>query len=159
MESQHGRKNPQVHRKTWGIAIISTIIVYFVSGYLIQRFTDDPGLGLMRLPFLLVWVPELSASYATTINISGGWLQALPKWFFGSFHSDMAPPAAMFVNSSVYLINDVLAFTVSPWYNKRNVQNADGWKKEYYHLESLILKWCSIICNKNNHDLKWFRRY
>ena len=26
---------------------------------------------------------------------------------------------AMAVNSMVYIINDVLAFTISPWYNKR----------------------------------------
>ena len=26
---------------------------------------------------------------------------------------------AMAVNSSIYLINDVLAFTISPWYNKK----------------------------------------
>ena len=37
-------------------------------------------------------------------------------WFI-SFRQGSAT-LAMFINSSVYLMNDVLAFTVSPWYNK-----------------------------------------
>ncbi len=116
--------------KTWGIAIISTIIVYFVSGYLIQRFTDDPRPWIDAIAFSI----SLSAGIISFLRYNNQyfwWLASglaqMVLWFISFRHGSAS--LAMFVNSSVYLINDVLAFTVSPWYNKRNVQECSGWKK------------------------------
>lgn len=101
--------------KTWGIAIISTIIVYFVSGYLIQRFTDDPRPWIDAIAFSI----SLSAGIISFLRYNNQyfwWLASglaqMVLWFISFRHGSAS--LAMFVNSSVYLINDVLAFTVSP---------------------------------------------
>jgi nicotinamide mononucleotide transporter len=106
--------------KTWFVALASTVVVYFVSGYLIGTFTNDPR----------PWVDAISFSISLTAGVicflrfnnqyfwwvaSG--IAQMVLWFI-SFRQGSAT-LAMFVNSSIYLINDVLAFTTSPWYNKK----------------------------------------
>ena len=121
--------------KTWGIAIISTIIVYFVSGYLIQRFTDDPRPWIDAIAFSI----SLSAGIISFLRYNNQyfwWLASglaqMVLWFISFRHGSAS--LAMFVNSSVFLINDVLAFTVSPWYNKKERARMQRMEEEYYHL-------------------------
>lgn len=121
--------------KTWGIAIISTIIVYFVSGYLIQRFTDDPRPWIDAIAFSI----SLSAGIISFLRYNNQyfwWLASglaqMVLWFISFRHGSAS--LAMFVNSSVYLINDVLAFTVSHWYNKKERARMQRMEEEYYHL-------------------------
>lgn len=121
--------------KTWGIAIISTIIVYFVSGYLIQRFTDDPRPWIDAIAFSI----SLSAGIISFLRYNNQyfwWLASglaqMVLWYISFKHGSAS--LAMFVNSSVYLINDVLAFTVSPWYNKKERERMQRMEEEYYHL-------------------------
>ena len=121
--------------KTWGIAIISTIIVYFVSGYLIQRFTDDPRPWIDAIAFSI----SLSAGIISFLRYNNQyfwWLASglaqMVLWFISFRHGSAS--LAMFVNSSVYLINDVLAFTVSPWYYKKERARMQRMEEEYYHL-------------------------
>lgn len=121
--------------KTWGIAIISTIIVYFVSGYLIQRFTDDPRPWIDAIAFSI----SLSAGIISFLRYNNQyfwWLASglaqMVLWYISFRHGSAS--LAMFVNSSVYLINDVLAFTVSPWYNKKERARIQRMEEEYYHL-------------------------
>ena len=118
--------------KTWGIAIISTIIVYFVSGYLIQRFTDDPRPWIDAIAFSI----SLSAGIISFLRYNNQyfwWLASglaqMVLWFISFRHGSAS--LAMFVNSSVYLINDVLAFTVSPWYNKKERARMQRMEEEY----------------------------
>ncbi|KRN00973.1 hypothetical protein FD13_GL001617 [Levilactobacillus senmaizukei DSM 21775 = NBRC 103853] len=105
--------------KTWIVAIVATLVVYAISGYLIGALTDDPR----------PWVDAISFAICLTAGvicflrynnqyfwwIASG-LAQMVLWFI-SFRQGSAT-LAMFINSSVYLMNDVLAFTVSPWYNK-----------------------------------------
>ena len=121
--------------KTWGIAIISTIIVYFVSGYLIQRFTDDPRPWIDAIAFSIS--PSAGIISFLRYNNQYFWwlasgLAQMVLWFISFRHGSAS--LAMFVNSSVYLINDVLAFTVSPWYNKKERARMQRMEEEYYHL-------------------------
>ena len=108
--------------KSWFIAIISTFLVYLVSGFLIGRYTDDPR----------PWVDAIAFSISLTAGIISflrynnqyyWWLASglaqMVLWYISFTHGSAS--LAMFVNSSVYLLNDVLAFTVSPWYNQKNV--------------------------------------
>lgn len=99
--------------KTWGIAIISTIIVYFVSGYLIQRFTDDPRPWIDAIAFSI----SLSAGIISFLRYNNQyfwWLASglaqMVLWYISFRHGSAS--LAMFVNSSVYLINDVLALSL-----------------------------------------------
>jgi nicotinamide mononucleotide transporter len=105
--------------KTWVVAIVATLVVYAISGYLIGALTDDPR----------PWVDAISFAICLTAGvicflrynnqyfwwIASG-LAQMVLWFI-SFRQGSAT-LAMFINSSIYLINDILAFTVSPWYNK-----------------------------------------
>jgi len=121
--------------KTWIIAIASTIIVYFASGFLIQRFTDDPRPWIDAIAFSI----SLSAGIISFLRYNNQyfwWLASglaqMVLWDMSFRHGSAS--LAMFVNSSVYLINDVLAFTVSPWYNKKERERMQRMEEEYYHL-------------------------
>lgn len=121
--------------KTWIIAIISTVLVYFVSGFLIQRFTDDPRPWIDAIAFSV----SLSAGIISFLRYNNQyywWLASglaqMVLWYISFRHG--AASLAMFVNSSVYLINDVLAFTVSPWYNEKTRNKMEQMETDYYHL-------------------------
>ncbi len=104
--------------KEWTIAIIGTILVYLISGYLIGHLTDDPR----------PWIDAISFSISLTAGIMCfmrynnqyfWWLASgifqLILWAVTFVQGDAT--LAMAVNSSIYVINDILAFTVSPWFN------------------------------------------
>ncbi|GLB46437.1 nicotinamide mononucleotide transporter [Philodulcilactobacillus myokoensis] len=112
--------------KTWVYALLFTAIAYFVSGYVISTFTNDGR----------PWVDAISFSISLTAGIICflrynnqyfWWLASgiaqMVLWFI-SFKQGAAS-LAMFVNSSIYIINDILAFTVSPWYNQKERQRVE----------------------------------
>ncbi|GEO59705.1 nicotinamide mononucleotide transporter [Lactiplantibacillus paraplantarum] len=105
--------------KTWVIAIVATLVVYAISGYLIGALTDDPRPWIDAISFAIC----LTAGVICFLRYNNQYfwwiasgLAQMVLWFI-SFRQGSAT-LAMFINSSVYLMNDVLAFTVSPWYNK-----------------------------------------
>lgn len=105
--------------KQWLVAIIGTIAVYAISGYVIGTFTDDPR----------PWIDAIAFSISLTAGIMcfmrynnqyywwlASGLAQMVLWYV-SFKQGSAT-LAMFINSSIYLANDVLAFTVSPWFSR-----------------------------------------
>lgn len=105
--------------KEWLAAIIGTLAVYALSGYLIGALTDDPR----------PWIDAIAFSISLTAGIMcfmrynnqyywwlASGLAQMVLWFV-SFKQGSAT-LAMFINSSIYLVNDVLAFTVSPWFSR-----------------------------------------
>lgn len=120
--------------KAWAIALIGTALVYVVSGY-IMTLTNDAMPWVDALPFAI----SLTASVICLLRfnnqyiwwLASGITQVILWWL--SFRAGNAT-IAMFVNSSVYLLNDLLAFTISPWYNKKN--RAELIKKEDAYFES-----------------------
>ena len=109
--------------RSWTVAVIATIIVYFVSGYLIGHLTDDPRPWIDAISFSI----SLSAGVICFLRFNNQyfwWLASglaqLVLWFVS--YKQGSATLAMAVNSSIYLINDVLAFTISPWYNERERQ-------------------------------------
>lgn len=109
--------------RSWTVAIIATLIVYFVSGYLIGHLTDDPRPWIDAISFSI----SLSAGVICFLRFNNQyfwWLASglaqLVLWFVS--YKQGSATLAMAVNSSIYLINDVLAFTISPWYNERERQ-------------------------------------
>lgn len=105
--------------KSWVIAIIGTLLVYLVSGYLIGKFTNDPR----------PWIDAISFSISLTAGIMCffrfnnqyfWWLASgifqLILWAVTYAQGDAT--LAMAVNSLVYVTNDILAFTVSPWFSR-----------------------------------------
>lgn len=104
--------------KEWTIAIAGTLLVYLISGFLIGKFTNDPR----------PWIDAISFSISLTAGIMCfmrynnqyfWWLASgifqLILWAVTFAQGDAT--LAMAVNSLIYVINDILAFTVSPWFN------------------------------------------
>ncbi|NLR08393.1 MULTISPECIES: nicotinamide riboside transporter PnuC [Lactobacillaceae] len=106
--------------KSWAIALGATVAVYLVSGWGIGTFTDDPRPWVDAISFAI----SLTAGIICFLRFNNQYvwwmasgLAQMVLWFI-SFRQGSAT-LAMFINSSVYLINDVLAFTISPWYNQK----------------------------------------
>lgn len=104
--------------KEWLIAVIGMLLVYVVSGWLIGQFTNDPR----------PWIDAISFSISLTAGIMCFmrynnqyyfWLASgifqLILWAVTYAQGDAN--LAMAVNSLIYVTNDILAFTVSPWFN------------------------------------------
>lgn len=105
--------------KEWMIAIVGTLVVYALSGYLIGALTDDPRPWIDAIAFSI----SLTAGVMCFMRYNNQYywwlvsgLAQMVLWFV-SFKQGSAT-LAMFVNSSIYLMNDVLAFTVSPWFSR-----------------------------------------
>lgn len=130
--SNMASKIRQFTGKSWIVAIVGTVIVYFISGTLIQRFTDDPRPWIDAIAFAI----SLSAGIISFLRYKNQyfwWLASglaqMVLWFISFRHGSAS--LAMFINSSVYLINDVLAFTISPWYNEKERQRMQEQEQEY----------------------------
>lgn len=105
--------------KYWLNAIVFTIFICVISALIIGTYTNDPR----------PWFDALSFS----ISLTGGiicflrfnnqyfwWLASglaqVVLWFV-TYKQGAASPGMM-VNSLIYITNDILAFTISPWYNQ-----------------------------------------
>ena len=120
--------------KSWVVAIAATILVYLVSGYLIGQLTDDPRPWIDAISFSI----SLTAGVICFLRFNNQffwWLASgiaqLVLWFV-SYRQGSAT-LAMAVNSSIYVINDILAFTVSPWYNQKERQRLIKEETAYVH--------------------------
>ncbi|GEO69562.1 nicotinamide riboside transporter PnuC [Levilactobacillus acidifarinae] len=106
--------------RSWVIALTATLVIYLISGWGIGAFTDDPRPWVDAISFAI----SLTAGVICFLRFNNQYvwwiasgLAQMVLWFI-SFRQGSAT-LAMFINSSIYLINDVLAFTVSPWYNEK----------------------------------------
>lgn len=104
--------------KQWLIAIIGTLLVYVISGYLIGKFTNDPRPWIDAISFAI----SLTAGIMCFMRYNNQYFWWLASGIFqlilwGITYAQGDATLAMAVNSSIYVINDVLAFTVSPWFN------------------------------------------
>lgn len=105
--------------KEWVIAIAATLVVWALSAVLIGRFTNDPR--------------PIYDGMAFSISLTGGiicflrynsqyfwWLFSgiaqLILWAITFAQGDAS--LGMAINASIYVINDLLAFTISPWFNR-----------------------------------------
>ncbi|MCI1686538.1 nicotinamide riboside transporter PnuC [Schleiferilactobacillus harbinensis] len=104
--------------KEWIISILFTLAVWAASAALIGRFTNDPR--------------PIYDGMAFAISLTGGivcflrynnqyfwWLFSgiaqLILWSVTFAQGDAS--LGMAINASIYVLNDILAFTVSPWFN------------------------------------------
>lgn len=105
--------------KQWVVSIISTLIVWGVSAYFIGLLTNDPRPVIDGLSFAI----SLTAGIICFLRynnqfvwwVAGGVVQLI-LWSVTFAQGDAT--LAMAVNYLIYLTNDILAFTVSPWFNR-----------------------------------------
>lgn len=105
--------------KQWIVAIVGTLLVYVISGYLIGKFTNDPRPWIDAISFAI----SLTAGIMCFMRYNNQyfwWLASgifqLILWAITFAQGDAS--LAMAVNSLIYVVNDILAFTVSPWFNR-----------------------------------------
>lgn len=122
--------------RSWAVALVATAVVYLVSGYLIGHLTDDPRPWIDAISFSISFSISLTAGVICFLRFNNQyfwWLASglaqMVLWFI-SYRQGSAS-LAMAVNSSIYLINDVLAFTVSPWYNAKLRQQLSEREQAY----------------------------
>ena len=108
----------QFSKKSWIIAIIATLIVYGVSGYLIGAFTNDPRPWIDAISFAISLTAGVMCFFRFNNQyfwwVASGIVQLI-LWYVTFKQGDAT--IAMAINSLIYLANDVLAFTVSPWFS------------------------------------------
>lgn len=103
----------------WVVAITFTVAVYVASALIIGHLTNDPRPWFDALAFAV----DLTGGLVCFLRYNNqyfwwiaGSLCQLALWVITFKQGDAN--AGMLVNCLIYLANDVLAFTVSPWYNK-----------------------------------------
>ena len=92
--------------------------VYAVSGYLIGKFTNDPRPWIDAISFAI----SLTAGIMCFLRYNNQYFWWTASGIFqlilwGVTYAQGDATLAMAVNSLIYVVNDVLAFTVSPWFN------------------------------------------
>ena len=114
------------------MALAATAVVYLLSGYLIGHLTDDPRPWIDAISFSI----SLTAGVICFLRFNNQyfwWLASgiaqLVLWFI-SYRQGSAT-LAMAINSSIYLINDVMAFTISPWYNQKERERLSAAEQAY----------------------------
>ena len=106
--------------KQWVISLAFTIIVWLASSNLIGYLTNDPRPMIDGLSFAIC----LTAGLVCTLRYSNQYVWWLASgiiqiilWTITAKQGDAS--IGMLVNSSIYVANDLFAFTLSPWYNNR----------------------------------------
>ena len=106
--------------KSWVISIAFTLAVYLVSGFAIKALTNEPRPFYDAFSFAVCLTAGIIC-FLRYNNQYFWWLASglaqVVLWFI-TFRQGSAT-LAMFVNSAVYVANDILAFTISPWFNER----------------------------------------
>ena len=109
---------PVLLSANWNINMVSKIRKF--TGYLIGALTNDPRPWIDAISFSI----SLTAGVICFLRYNNQYFWWLASGIFqmvlwGITFAQGDASLAMAVNSMVYIINDVLAFTISPWYNKR----------------------------------------
>ena len=105
--------------KQWIVAIIGTLLVYVISGYLIGNLTNDPRPWIDAISFAI----SLTAGIMCFMRYNNQYYWWLASGIFqlilwGVTFAQGDATLAMAINSLIYVVNDILAFTVSPWFNR-----------------------------------------
>lgn len=102
-----------------GLVIISGVLLWLISGYLISGLTDDPRpildagvFSVATLGGILAYM-KYSEQYFLW-SITG--IVSLVLWVVTFKQGDAS--IAMLLSSMVYVLNDIIGFSVSPWFNK-----------------------------------------
>lgn len=105
--------------KEWVVSILGTLVVYGLSGWLIGTLTDDPRPWVDAVSFAI----SLTAGIICFLRYNNQYFWWLASGIFqlvlwAITFAQGGSSLAMAVNSSIYIINDILAFTVSPWFSR-----------------------------------------
>lgn len=106
--------------KQWIVSLVFTALVWFTSMNIIGSLTNDPRPAVDALSFAIC----LTAGVICFMRYSNQYIWWLASgiiqiilWAITAKQGDAS--IGMLVNSSIYVLNDIFAFTLSPWYNNK----------------------------------------
>ena len=105
--------------KEWVIAIAATLVVWALSAVLIGRFTNDPRPIYDGMAFSIPLTGGIICFLRYNSQYFWWWFSGIAQlilWAITFAQGDAS--LGMAINASIYVINDLLAFTISPWFNR-----------------------------------------
>lgn len=118
--------------KGWITTIISWGTLWFVSALVIGHLTDDPRPVVDALVFATATVAGI-LQFLKKRDAYFGWIltgiTSLVLWAITYQQGDAS--IAMLLSSMVYVLNDVIGVTVSPWFSKKGLERLKEQEKQY----------------------------
>lgn len=109
--------------KEWIVSIAFTAVVFISSSLLIQAFTHEPRPFVDGLSFAICLTAGIIC-WRKYSNQYFWWLAAgiiqVILWAMTAAQGNAS--IAMLISSLIYVANDVIAFTYSPWFHKKNAK-------------------------------------
>jgi len=106
--------------KSWVVTVICWVGLWALSAIVIGKFTDDPRPVMDALVFssatvggLLTFLKKRESYYAWIVT----GITSLALWYITYKQGDAT--YAMLLSSLVYVMNDAIGLTVSPWFSKK----------------------------------------
>ena len=118
--------------KGWITTIISWGALWFVSALVIGHLTNDPRPVVDALVFATATVAGI-LQFLKKRDAYFGWIltgiTSLVLWAITYRQGDAS--IAMLLSSMVYVLNDVIGVTVSPWFSKKGLERLKEQEKQY----------------------------
>lgn len=126
------KKIGKLDLKGWAITIIGWALLWASSGYLINLLTDDPRPIVDSLVFATATVAGI-LQFLKKRDAYFGWIitgfTSLALWYITYQQGDAS--IAMLLSSLVYVMNDGIGLTVSPWFSKKGRERLAQQEAEY----------------------------
>lgn len=105
--------------KLWVISIVATLAVWIISAFAIGHLTNDPRPWIDGLSFAISLTAGIMCFFRFN-NQYFWWLASgiMQLILWAVTFAQGGATLAMAVSSSVYVINDIIAFVSSPWFNR-----------------------------------------
>lgn len=117
------KKIGKLDLKGWAITIVGWALLWASSGYLINLLTDDPRPIVDSLVFATATVAGI-LQFLKKRDAFFGWILtgivSLVLWLLTYQQGDAS--IAMLLSSMVYVLNDAIGLTVSPWFSEKGRQ-------------------------------------
>ena len=118
--------------KGWLITLVGWVTLWIVSAWFIGSFTDDPRPIVDALVFATATVAGI-LQFLKKRDAYFGWIitgfTSLALWYITYQQGDAS--IAMLLSSLVYVMNDGIGLTVSPWFSKKGRERLAQQEAEY----------------------------
>lgn len=126
------KKIGKLNKLGWIVTIVGWAVIWAVSSVLIGHFTDDPRPVIDSMVFATATIGGLLTFYKKRESFFA-WIltgiTSLVLWAITFKQGDAS--IAMLLSSLVYVMNDAIGITVSPWFSKKGRERLAQQEAEY----------------------------